>query len=84
MADKATNQTVAVQRFWDAFKGCLEENRLRPDRSTFYVKWAKAFVDFAPGKNCGIVRPKIYVRFLKTFATVQESRSGRFNKRSVF
>jgi len=51
MADKATNQAVAVQRFWDAFKACLEENRVRPDRSNFYVKWAQAFVDFRPGKK---------------------------------
>ena len=35
---------MAVQRFWDAFKACVEENRIRPDRSPFYVKWAQAFV----------------------------------------
>lgn len=51
MARKDTNQAVAVQRFWDAFKACLEENRVRPDRSSFYVKWAQAFVDFRPGKK---------------------------------
>jgi len=32
-------------------QGCLEENRVRPDRSPFYVKWAQAFVDFIPGKQ---------------------------------
>jgi hypothetical protein len=51
MASKDTNQAVAVQGFWDAFKACLEENRVRPDRSNFYVKWARAFVDFRPGKK---------------------------------
>jgi len=51
MADKATSQAVAVQRFWDAFKACLEENRVRPDHSNFYVKWAQAFVDFMPKKK---------------------------------
>jgi integron integrase len=51
MTGKGTNQAVAVQRFWDAFKACLEENRVRPDRSNFYVKWAQAFVDFRPGKK---------------------------------
>ena len=42
---------MAAQRFWDVFKACLEENRIRPDRSSFYVKWAQAFVDFLPGKK---------------------------------
>jgi len=51
LADKDTNQAVAVQRFWDSFKACLEENRVRPDRSNFYVKWAQTFVDFRPGKK---------------------------------
>jgi hypothetical protein len=51
MTKKDTNQAVAVKRFWDAFKGCLEENRVRPERSDFYVKWAQTFVDFRPGKK---------------------------------
>jgi len=51
MAIKDTNQAVAVKRFWDDFKGCLEENRVRPDHSDFYVKWAQTFVDFRPGKK---------------------------------
>ena len=51
MAEKDTNQAVAVQRFRDAFKACLEENRVRPDCSNFYLKWAQAFVDFMPGKK---------------------------------
>jgi len=51
MTKKDTNQAVAVQRFWDAFKACLEENRVRPDRSNFYVKWVQAFVDFRPEKK---------------------------------
>jgi hypothetical protein len=54
MANKDTNQAVAIQRFWDAFKACLEENRVRPDRSDFYVKWAQAFVDFRPEKALGV------------------------------
>ena len=51
MVDNDTNQAMAARRFWDAFKACLEENRVRPDRSTFYVKWAQSFVDFRPGKK---------------------------------
>ncbi len=51
MAEKDTNQAVAVQRFRDSFEACLEENRVRPDRSPFYVKRAQAFVDFIPAKK---------------------------------
>ena len=29
----------------------MEDNRVRPDRSHFYVKWAKAYVNFLPGKR---------------------------------
>ena len=51
MSGKVQNQATAAQGFWDAFKACLEENRIRPDRSSFYVKWAQAFVDVLPGKK---------------------------------
>jgi len=36
--------------FWEAYRGCAEENRVRPDRSPFYVKWAKDFAHFLPEK----------------------------------
>ncbi|MBT3259609.1 MAG: integron integrase [Deltaproteobacteria bacterium] len=45
------NKSTAARRFWDAFKACAEENRVRPDRSGFYVRWAQAFVDFLPEKR---------------------------------
>jgi hypothetical protein len=51
MDEKDPNQAMAAQRFRDAFKACLEENRTRPDRSSFYVKWAQVFVDFIPEKR---------------------------------
>ena len=51
MNSKSPNHPTAVQKFWDAFQACVEDNRLRPDRSHFYVKWAQAFVDFLPGKR---------------------------------
>ena len=51
MIKKNQNSTTATQKFWDAFKACVEENRVRPDRSIFYVKWAQNFVDFQPGKR---------------------------------
>jgi hypothetical protein len=48
---ESPKQFVAAQKSWDAFKACVEENRVRPDRSLFYVKWAKAYVDFLPEKR---------------------------------
>ena len=44
-------QNVESQKFLDAFRACAEENRVRPDRSSFYVKWAQAFVSFLPEKR---------------------------------
>ena len=37
--------------FWEAYRACAEENRVRPDRSPFYVNWAKDFADFLPEKS---------------------------------
>jgi hypothetical protein len=34
--------------FWEAYRACAEENRVRPDRSPFYVNWAKEFTNFLP------------------------------------
>lgn len=48
---KSQDRSKAVKRFWDAFKACVEENRVPPDRSAFYVKWVQAFVDFLPEKR---------------------------------
>ena len=31
-------------------RACAEENRVRPDRSPFYVNWAKDFANFLPEK----------------------------------
>jgi len=36
--------------FWEAYRGSAEENRVRPDRSPFYVNWAKDFANFLPEK----------------------------------
>jgi len=36
--------------FWEAYRACVEENRVRPDRSPFYVSWAKDFANFLPEK----------------------------------
>jgi hypothetical protein len=36
--------------FWEAYRACAEENRVRPDRSAFYVNWARDFANFLPEK----------------------------------
>ena len=36
--------------FWEAYRACAEENRVRPDRSQFYMNWAKDFANFLPEK----------------------------------
>jgi hypothetical protein len=36
--------------FWEAYRGCAEENRVRPDRSPFYVSWARNFTNLLPEK----------------------------------
>ena len=36
--------------FWEAYRACAEENRIRPDHSPFYVNWAKDFANFLPEK----------------------------------
>jgi len=51
MEKESQKQSTAAQKFWDAFRACVEDNRVRPDRSPFYVKWAKAYVNFLPGKR---------------------------------
>jgi hypothetical protein len=37
--------------FWEAYQACTEENRVPPDRSPFYVNWAKTFTNFIPEKS---------------------------------
>ncbi len=51
MPKEHPKQSVADQKFWDAFNACVEDNRVRPDRSGFYVKWVQAFVNSQPGKR---------------------------------
>jgi hypothetical protein len=36
--------------FWEAYRACAEQNNVRPDRSQFYVNWAKDFANFLPEK----------------------------------
>jgi hypothetical protein len=36
--------------FWEAYRACATENRVRSDRTPFYVNWAKDFANFLPEK----------------------------------
>ncbi len=51
MAEADEKQASKIQKFWNAFQACVEENRIGQDRSVFYVRWAQAFVRFQPGKR---------------------------------
>jgi len=37
--------------FWAAYRRCAEENRVPPDRSQYYLRWVKDFVEFIPEKR---------------------------------
>jgi len=41
-------QNEEQRQFWEAFRACEEENRVRPERPLFYVKWAQDFAGFLP------------------------------------
>jgi len=36
--------------FWKAYRACVEENRVRLDRSPFHVSWVKDFANSLPEK----------------------------------
>jgi hypothetical protein len=48
---EARNSSTERHVFWEAYRACAEENGVRPDRSPFYVNWAKDFADFLPEKS---------------------------------
>ena len=45
------NSSKERSGFWEACRACTEENRVQPDRSPFYVNWAKDFANFLPEKS---------------------------------
>jgi hypothetical protein len=51
MDEGRRKQATASRKFWDAFRACVEANRVRPDPSVFYVKWGQAFACFLPQKR---------------------------------
>lgn len=42
---------TSTQKFWEAFRACVEENRVGSNHSGYYVKWAQTFYRFIPGKR---------------------------------
>jgi hypothetical protein len=55
-------------QFWEAYRRCTEENRVAPDRSRYYVRWAKEFVDFLPEKRLKARSAKDIKAFLASLA----------------
>lgn len=51
MVETKEQQLTPAQRFWDAFRSCVEETRVNPGHSPYYVRWAQAFVRFIRGKH---------------------------------
>jgi hypothetical protein len=45
-----THNSKERDGFWEAYRGCAEEHRVPPDRSPFYVRWAKDFESFLQDK----------------------------------
>jgi hypothetical protein len=51
MSEIKPMQHAAAQKLWDAFRSCVEDNRIDSKRSVHYVRWAQAFFRFIPGKG---------------------------------
>jgi integron integrase len=51
MIDPKAKELTLAQKFWSAFKSCVEENRVASSYSGYYVKWAQTFYHFIPGKR---------------------------------
>lgn len=48
---KDSNKPQLDARFWAAYEQCVEQNHVSPDKSRFYVVWARRFANFVPGKH---------------------------------
>jgi hypothetical protein len=51
MVETKISRKEEEERFWEAYQGCVEENRVPPDRSGYYLKWVKEFTGFLPRKR---------------------------------
>ncbi len=45
------SKQAAVERFWAAYRSCVEQNRVNPKHAGFYVGWAQRFVEYQPDKR---------------------------------
>jgi len=61
-------QSTAAQKFWDAFKAYVEDNRVRPYHTGFYVNRAQCFVDFLPERRLRDLSRIVYEIFLPRYS----------------
>lgn len=54
--------------FWKAYQACVEEHKVTPDHSHFYVRWAKNFLAYIPNKPLKERHREDIVSFLKGMA----------------
>ena len=71
--NKQSSKIKEEKRFWEAYRGCAEENRVAPDRSRFYVKWVKEFISFMPEKRLKARSGEDIKAFLADLARRQDS-----------
>jgi hypothetical protein len=68
--------------FWEAYQGCVEENRVRPDHSSFYVNWARDFANFLPEKPLRDRSRKDIEAFWLTWGSV-DPRNGKVRRHHI-
>lgn len=39
-------KTEQIEKFWNAYRACVEAHHIPPQRSGYYVRWVQEFVDF--------------------------------------
>ncbi len=59
------------QRFWEAYRGAVDENRVRADLVAYYVKWARSFAAVMPDKDLRERSGKDIETFLRDLAQRQ-------------
>jgi len=57
-----------VQRFWNAYRACVEAHHIPPQRSGYYVRWVQEFVEFQPETKLRDRSAADIERFLKFLA----------------
>lgn len=46
-----SRDSAGQDQCWAAYRRCAEENRVPPDRSQYYLRWVKDFVEFIPERR---------------------------------